>query len=70
MDMRVLVGQNFSRLRQKAGLTQEEVAERSGFSQQFISGLERGHRNPTVVSIFELTQAIGAEPIDLFQSID
>lgn len=68
--MRVLVGQNFSRLRQKAGLTQEEVAERSGFSQQFISGLERGHRNPTVVSIFELTQAIGAEPIDLFQSID
>lgn len=68
--MRVLVGQNFSRLRQKAGLTQEEVAERSGFSQQYISGLERGHRNPTVVSIFELTQAIGAEPIDVFRPIN
>lgn len=67
MDMRVLVGQNFCRLRQAAGLTQEEVAERSGFSQQYISGLERGHRNPTVVSVFELTQAIGAEPIDLFR---
>lgn len=70
MDMRVLVGQNFCRLRQAAGLTQEEVAERSGFSQQYISGLERGRRNPTVVSIFELTQAIGAEPIDLFRPIN
>ena len=67
MDMRVLVGQNFCRLRQAAGLTQEEVADRSGFSQQYISGLERGHRNPTVVSLFELTQAIDAEPIDLFR---
>ena len=67
MDMRILVGQNFCRLRQAAGLTQEEVAERSGFSQQYICGLERGHRNPTVVSVFELTQAIGAEPVDLFR---
>ena len=70
MDMRVLVGQNFCRLRQAAGLTQEEVADRSGFSQQYISGLERGRRNPTVVSLFELTQAIGAEPIDLFRLRD
>ena len=67
MDMRVLVGQNFCRLRQAAGLTQEEVADREGFSQQYISGLERGHRNPTVVSVFELTQAIGAEPIERFR---
>ena len=70
MDMRVLVGQNFCHLRQAAGLTQEEVADRSGFSQQYISGLERGRRNPTVVSLFELTQAIGAEPIDLFRLSD
>ena len=41
------------------GLTQEELAERSGFSQQYISGLERGQRNPTVVSVYELAQALG-----------
>ena len=40
-------------------MTQEELAERSGFSQQYISGLERGQRNPTIVSIFELGQALG-----------
>ncbi|MBC2653613.1 helix-turn-helix domain-containing protein [Novosphingobium aerophilum] len=67
MDMRRLIGQNFARIRQARGLTQEQVAERSGFSQQYISGLERGHRNPTVVTLFELAQALGASPLDLLQ---
>ena len=50
MDMRKLVGRNAARLRKAAGLTQEQLAERSGFSQQYISGLEQGRRNPTVVT--------------------
>jgi len=62
MDMRRLVGENVKRLRLAAGLTQEQFAERSGFSQQYISDLERGRRNPTVVSLYELAQALGAEP--------
>jgi transcriptional regulator with XRE-family HTH domain len=65
MDMRRLVGRNVRRLRLKAGMTQEQFAERSGFSQQYISGLERGLRNPTVVSLYELAIALGANPIDL-----
>lgn len=47
------------RLRQEKGLTQEEVEARSGFSQQYISGLERGRRNPTVITLHELAQALG-----------
>jgi transcriptional regulator with XRE-family HTH domain len=67
MDMRRLVGRNFARIRRSLGLTQEEVAERSGFSQQYISGLEQGRRNPTLVSLFELAQAIHSTPIDLIR---
>ena len=59
MDMRALVGENIRRARLAAGMTQEELAERSGFSQQYISGLERGKRNPTIVSLYELAQALG-----------
>jgi transcriptional regulator with XRE-family HTH domain len=70
MDMRQLVGRNFARLRQASGLTQEEVAMRSGFSQQYISGLERGRRNPTVISLFELARSLGAEPLDLVRPDD
>ena len=65
MDMRNLVGRNFARLRREVGLTQEEVAARSGFSQQYISSLERGRRNPTVISLFELAQALGVSHVDL-----
>ena len=65
MDMRKLVGRNVRRLRLERGLTQEQFAERSGFSQQYISDLERGRRNPTVVSLFELASALQALPVDL-----
>ena len=59
MDMRKLVGGNVKDARIAAGMTQEELAVRSGFSQQYISGLERGKRNPTIVSIYEFGQALG-----------
>ena len=65
MDMRRLVGENVRRLRIAASLTQEQFAERSGFSQQYISDLERGRRNPTVVTLFELASALGATPVEL-----
>ena len=58
MDMRKLVGSNFARLRREKGLTQEEIEARSGFSQQYLSGLERGRRNPTVITLYELAQAL------------
>ncbi|OZB11135.1 MAG: transcriptional regulator [Rhizobiales bacterium 39-66-18] len=65
MDMRKLVGRNFARLRQEQHLTQEDVEARSGFSQQYISGLERGRRNPTVITLYELAQALGVSHVEL-----
>jgi transcriptional regulator with XRE-family HTH domain len=65
MDMRRLVGRNFARLRAAKGLTQERFAEQSGFTQQYVSGLERGRRNPTVISLFLLASALGVTPVEL-----
>ncbi len=67
MDMRKLVGLNVRRLREKKGLTQEQFSEKSGFSQQYISGLEAGHRNPTVISLYELASALGVSHLDLLR---
>jgi transcriptional regulator with XRE-family HTH domain len=67
MDMRKLVGKNVRRVRVKKGLTQEQFADRSGFSQQYISDLERGRRNPTVVTLFELAQALETTPTQLIK---
>ncbi len=67
MDMRRLVGQNVRRIREQKGLTQEQFAEISGFSQQYISGLEQGRRNPTVITLYELAAALGASHVDLIR---
>lgn len=69
MDMRKLVGANVRRFRQEKGLTQEEFAEKSGFSQQYVSGLENGRRNPTIVSLYELAQALDTTPIALITPV-
>ena len=63
--MWALMGRNVRMLRERAELTQEQFAEKSGFSQQYISGLERGNRNPTIVTLYELALALNVSHIDL-----
>jgi transcriptional regulator with XRE-family HTH domain len=70
MDMRKLVGRNVKRIRQEKGLTQEQLAELSGFSQQYISGLEQGQRNPTIVSLYELATALGVSHMELVRPVE
>ncbi len=70
MDMRRLVGLNFARLRKDKGFTQERFAETSGFTQQYVSDLERGRRNPTVVTLFHLASALGVTPADLVAEVE
>lgn len=65
MDMRKLVGTNCARIRRERSLTQEELAERSGFSQQYLSGLEQGRRNPTIVTLYELSRALEVSHVEL-----
>lgn len=70
MDVRLQVGLNFRRLRLSQGLTQEQAADMTGVSQQYISGLERGRRNPTVLTLHELSGPLGAMPVDLLRMVD
>lgn len=70
MDMRKLVGRNFARLRNEKGMTQERVAELSGLSQQYLSGLERGQRNPTIITLYELAEALGVSHVELITPDD
>ncbi|MER9444908.1 helix-turn-helix domain-containing protein [Mesorhizobium sp. M0340] len=65
MEMRKLVGKNFARLRAASGLTQEKVAELANVSQQYISDLERGKRNPTLETLSDLATALGVSHLDL-----
>jgi transcriptional regulator with XRE-family HTH domain len=70
MDMRRLVGRNFARLRLAKGFTRERFAEMSGVTQQYVCGLERGRRNPTVVTLYHLASALGVSPVEVVMPDD
>ena len=65
MDIRQLVARNVRLSRLARGLTQEALASRAGVSQQYISELERGRRNPTVLALAELAGALNSTPVEL-----
>ena len=58
MDVRKRVGVNLKRLRRDSGLSQEALAFESGLHRTYISGVERGVRNPTVRVLEEIAAAL------------
>jgi len=61
------VGANVRRARQKAGLTQEQVALQADIDLTYVGGIERGRRNPTVLVLVRLADALGIDPADLLR---
>jgi transcriptional regulator with XRE-family HTH domain len=55
-------GKNLLAARKKLGLTQEEVAERSGVQAGEISRIERGKRDPQISTLEKLAAAVELPP--------
>ena len=64
-DVCEALGRNLVSLRRTRGLTQEKVQELTGVSQQYLSELEAGRRNPTIRMVQRIAAALGVEPADL-----
>ena len=67
VDVRQLVGDNVRRLRLSADITQAELAARLDVDRAYISGLELGQRNPTIVTLWNVAEALGVELEKLFK---
>lgn len=50
-----------------AGLSQGEIAKRMDVEQTYVSGLERGVRNPTLTTLERAAAALNVTPADLLQ---
>jgi transcriptional regulator with XRE-family HTH domain len=60
MDVRRRLGLNVQRLRRAKGWSQEELADRASLHRTYVSGVERGIRNPTLTVIERLAVTLGA----------
>ena len=67
MDVRQIFGINMRRIRVAAGLSQDEVEVRMGVEQTYVSGLERGVRNPTLTTLERAAQALNVKVTELLE---
>ncbi|MDE3050162.1 MAG: helix-turn-helix transcriptional regulator [Nitrospirota bacterium] len=54
----LLLGQAIRKQREQLGLSQEKLAERCGFDRTYISMLERGKRNPSLLNLLKLAKGL------------
>jgi transcriptional regulator with XRE-family HTH domain len=57
-------------IRERAALTQRELAEQAGITYVQISRLERGEAEPYPATARKLAAALGVRPADLMEPID
>jgi transcriptional regulator with XRE-family HTH domain len=61
-------GQKVRQERMKVGISQEELGFRTGLDRTYISGIERGARNPSLKNIGKIAKALKIPLSDLFKS--
>lgn len=67
MEIQAVVRRNVKRCREQRGLSQEELAFQSDLHRTYVSGVERGIRNPTVAILARLANALGVTPANLLE---
>ncbi|HWC59649.1 MAG TPA: helix-turn-helix transcriptional regulator [Verrucomicrobiae bacterium] len=61
---------NVRKRREEKELTQEALAERANLDPTYISGIERGMRNPSVLSVLRIARALGVTTSKLMEKVD
>ena len=63
-------GQVLRMHREKAKLSQEELASDIGMDRTYISLLERGKRTPTISTVFQLSTKLNIKPSNLVAEVE
>ena len=66
----VRVGRRVRELRTKAGLSQEDLAERAGLHRTYIGGIERGERNVGLLNLVRLARALSVRTSSLLEGVE
>lgn len=66
MNILVSIGKRIQAIREKAGLTQEQLEEKTGVNTKYISAIERGQKNVTVKTLEKIAKGLNIELYELF----
>lgn len=62
-------GKRIRAVRDRRGVSQEGLALLCGLDRTYISGIERGTRNPSLTNILKIAAALDVSPSDLFAGL-
>ncbi|WP_020398965.1 helix-turn-helix domain-containing protein [Kordiimonas gwangyangensis] len=65
MEIHAALARNVRKRRTELGLSQEALADAAGLDRTYISGIERGLRNPTIEVVSKLASALQQQPAAL-----
>ena len=65
MSLRGVFSANLRKVREKRGLSQEQLAFEAGLHRTYVSSVERGLRNISIDNIERLAKALGVRPSEL-----
>lgn len=66
MDIKILVGRRVKQLRTLLGISQEELADLAGLDRTYITSVECGKRNISIVNIEKLAHALNVSLVEFF----
>jgi transcriptional regulator with XRE-family HTH domain len=67
MSIQETFGLNVKRIREQKGWSQDLLSEKSLLHRTYISGIERGIRNPTIEIVAQLSNALNVSISELFK---
>lgn len=70
MTLEAAFGNVIKQLRTETGLSQEKLSFESGLDRSYISQIECGLRQPSLVTIFQLAKALQTSPSNIIQSVE
>ena len=70
LELKDAFGKVLKQHRNKAGLSQENLAFDAGFNRTFISMLERGLRQPSLSTLFKLGKILNISPSELVKQVE
>lgn len=70
MDLKEMIGSRIQEIRNKKGITQDQLSEKVGISSKYLSSIERGKENPTLNTILKLSRSLDVKLDEFFTHLE
>ena len=70
VDLKEMIGSRIQEIRNKKGMTQDQLSEKVGISSKYLSSIERGKENPTLNTILKMARSLDVKPDEFFTHLE